>query len=306
MRRSNFLMSVVIAASMGISSARAGDEPPVELWRQQMSGPVRSLTLPDVAGRKRDITYVVIDGHAVTEGDISLGREADVAGGRPHFPGVLPGREPSVPRPEGSPDDACTRGPSGAGINDTSVLWPKGKVPYVFDPGLPAAVRDTVEKAIAGFTAQTCVRFVPRTEEAAFVHILAGTGCYSMVGMRGGRQDLSLGTGCNYAGTVVHELMHAIGFHHEHNRSDRDGSVDVHLENVTPAYHSQFQKMDTQRNRLFGEFDQNSVMIYGNKAFSANGLNTLVAKNGRPLTDPHAKKGFSGTDLTAVRQMYGC
>ncbi|GAA2114852.1 hypothetical protein GCM10009780_72450 [Actinomadura alba] len=297
-------MSVAIVASMGISPARAGDEPPVELWRQQMSGPAHSLTLPDVAGRLRDISYVAIDGQAVTEGDISLGRVGDVAGGRLHFPGVLPEKE--SPRPEGVPDDTCTRGPSGAGVSDASALWPKGRVPYVFDPGLPAAVRDMVGKAIAGFTAGTCVRFVPRTDERAFVRILAGTGCYSMLGMRGGQQDLSLGTRCNYLGTVIHELMHAIGFHHEHNRSDRDGSVDVHLENVTPAYRSQFQKVAAERNRLLGDFDQNSVMIYGNRAFSANGLDTLVAKNGQALTDPYAKTGFSGADLIAVRQMYGC
>ncbi|MBC6457717.1 M12 family metallopeptidase [Actinomadura sp. HBU206391] len=291
---------------MGISSARAGDEPPVELWRQQTIGPNLSLHTRDVAGRLRDVTYVDIDGHAVTEGDISLGRIADVARGRPHFPGVLPGGEPPPPGPQGAPQDTCTPGASGAAVSDTSALWPKGRVPYVFDPGLPAAVRKTVEEAVADFTAGTCVRFVPRTDVGAFVRIFAGTGCYSMLGMKGGRQDLSLGSGCNYMGTVVHELMHVIGFHHEHNRSDRDGSVDVHLENVTPAYHSQFQRMEAARNRLFGDFDQNSVMIYGNRAFSANGLDTLVAKNGRPLTDPYAKTGFSAADLIAIRQMYGC
>jgi hypothetical protein len=42
--------------------------------------------------------------------------------------------------------------------------------------------------------------------------------------------------------------------------------------------------LDTQ-NRLFGEFDQNSVMIYGNKAFSTNGQDTLVAGNGRRPSD---------------------
>jgi hypothetical protein len=311
MKRIGILTLAVIAALMGMSPARADGAPPIELWRQQTIGPNRSLQVPDLAGRLREITYVVMDGHAVTEGDISLGRVADVAKGRLHFPGVLRVMESSdPPGPEdestADTDGTCAREPAGAGVSNASALWPAGRVPYLFDPGLPVAVRDTVAEVIADFNAGTCVRFVPRADESAFVRIFAGTGCYSMLGRRGGQQDLSLGAGCDYKGTVVHELMHAIGFHHEHNRSDRDGSVDVHLENVSPFYHTQFQKAEAAQNRLFGGFDQNSVMIYGNRAFSANGLDTLVAKNGRALTDPYEKAGFSGGDVQAVREMYGC
>lgn len=32
--------------------------------------------------------------------------------------------------------------------------------------------------------------------------------------------------------TVIHELFHALGLHHEHNRMDRDDYVTIHYENM--------------------------------------------------------------------------
>lgn len=56
--------------------------------------------------------------------------------------------------------------------------------------------------------------------------------------MTGLRQSVNLVEKCilsGLPGIVMHELLHVLGFYHEHQRPDRDEYVSVDLDNVEPS-----------------------------------------------------------------------
>ncbi|EEC10942.1 conserved hypothetical protein [Ixodes scapularis] len=65
------------------------------------------------------------------------------------------------------------------------------------------------------------------------VHLFDG--CESHIGRVGGPQELSLGSGCVWHGTILHEFLHALGFEHEHARIDRDNYIKVYRSNILAA-----------------------------------------------------------------------
>ena len=48
-----------------------------------------------------------------------------------------------------------------------------------------------------------------------------------------GRMEVGLHqSGCVNERVVVHELLHVLGFRHEHNRPDRDDHITMHWNNI--------------------------------------------------------------------------
>lgn len=61
--------------------------------------------------------------------------------------------------------------------------------------------------------------------------------CFSYVGkVAAGGQQLSIGASCDSLATVEHELLHALGFYHEHARHDRDDYVNILFENIRAGW----------------------------------------------------------------------
>ncbi|CAG5074958.1 Similar to nas-13: Zinc metalloproteinase nas-13 (Caenorhabditis elegans), partial [Cotesia congregata] len=139
----------------------------------------------------------------------------------------------------------------------------------------------------------------------ATIPLTAGnTGCWSSVGRLGGRQDVNLQVpGCVVKkGTVIHELMHAVGFIHEQTSTIN------------------FVKVGKDTTDHFGvKYDFGSVMHYSKNAFSANGQATIIPKEtnggffgafddlfGGTKPSLGQREGFSKQDIRKIRKMYNC
>ena len=52
---------------------------------------------------------------------------------------------------------------------------------------------------------------------------------------------------------IFHEVMHLVGFHHEHSRYDRDNYVKIHWENTDPAMKYNLKKNTKEKTTNLGE-----------------------------------------------------
>ena len=90
-----------------------------------------------------------------------------------------------------------------------------------------------IKRGMRNIMDKSCIEFVPRTTEKDYVIIVNGKGCYSEIGRVKGKQQVSLKkNGCVTVETAIHELMHALGFAHEHNRPDRDNYIQIITDNL--------------------------------------------------------------------------
>ncbi|XP_023943796.2 hatching enzyme 1.2-like [Bicyclus anynana] len=194
------------------------------------------------------------------------------------------------------------------GMRETTSRWQNGIIPYVIDTTYTQAQRDIIMRAIADYHRLTCLRFVPHSGQTDYILIKnTNTGCWSSVGRIGGRQEVNLqAPGCvNKKGTILHELLHAIGFLHEQSRPERDNFVTIQYGNIKTGAENNFKKEDAMRTHDYGvTYDYNSVLHYSEFAFSKNKQKTIVPKmNDMKLGQ---RDGLSRGDVKKVNNMYGC
>jgi hypothetical protein len=228
------------------------------------------------------VTYEIIDGLAVFEGDIVLGEVSDTG----------------------------TIKAQGIGREGSSFRWTGGIVPFVINSGLSSTMQTRINSAIAHWETNTDIDFIPRTTQTAFVEFVTSTGCSSSVGRQGTRQTINLSSGCT-TGNIIHEIGHAIGLWHEQSREDRDSHVTINFQNIQSGKEHNFVKHITDGFDI-GFYDFVSIMHYPCTAFSVNGQNTITPMNppvgvGCNATGTNRigqRIALSAGDLAAVRTLY--
>lgn len=252
----------------------------LSMWIQPMS-PLhgqQALPLPGssqvmrvaFSGVQGERSYRVVDGRAVHGGDIVL-RTAVDATRRSNYTW---------------PDD---------------YVWPGGVIPYVIDDSMQPH-RQNVLDAIEEWNAKTVITLKERTTEPDYVRFVLSDYCQSDIGRAGGEQLIELGEGCaQYVNVIVHEIGHAVGLWHEHQRRDRDRYLSMSVRNIVYCYVPVEWTADVEP---LGPYDYASTMHYGRGWFPDRpvfetippGLHVGYSRDGTSL---------SVGDIDLVARIYG-
>ncbi|XP_043087343.1 astacin-like metalloendopeptidase [Puntigrus tetrazona] len=190
------------------------------------------------------------------------------------------------------------------GRNAGGQLWPEVdgslSVPYEIDLTLKGRTKDILD-AFDMISEKTCVKFHRHAKETDYLRFEEGSGCASYVGCIGGEQSVMVGPKCN-VGNICHEIIHSLGFHHEHTRFDRDDHVIILDENIISGKEDNFMKR--KGNTLGIKYDAESIMHYGSKYFSRNGKHTMdPIESGVTIGQ---RTHLSHLDVQRIRTLYRC
>lgn len=232
-------------------------QPGAEEYAPGVDGQVETLVM-----NGEEVTFEVIDGVAVTHGDIVLGNASAL-------------REEFRDDDDGFRSATCNYG---FHTDFTCSPWTDGVVGYQFannwgDAAENQRMRDLITDAMDHWEEHTPIRFVPRAS-GEYLEFRDGGGCSSTVGravITGfDSQSISLNNnGCDDVGIAIHEIGHAVGLYHEQSRDDRDDHVVVDFGRVRDGkLHNFFQWGEAERDQ--GAYDYNSIMHYGRSAFARN------------------------------------
>ena len=247
-------------------------------------------TQADGSGTPQPVLFRDLDGFAVYEGCILIGRTQDVRS--------------ATKQVNATPQLLAGQASLGFAIVGPRFRWPASDGAYQLaynDELLDDARRQAAQAAIQHWQQNTSLRFAPATRTAANVVVFRpGSICASYIGRQDAPQDILLAAGCT-PGNVMHEIGHAAGLWHEHTRPDRDQNVKVILSNIQPAARPNFLTR-TGDGMALGAYDFASIMHYPADAFAIDPAQpTMASRDGQPIGQ---RQALSPGDIATIKALY--
>jgi len=237
--------------------------------------------------RGRLVTYQVINGRDIHEGDIILDNVQPVTAG---MGGVKP---------------------DSIGIAYSQYMWPKVgsvyEIPYVIDPSSGDVAN--IDAAISAYNSALTgvIQLVAHGSETNYIDINMVVGdesgeCEATEGDANIGEQVVTGSETCTVATILHEFGHVTGVWHEQSRPDRNNYVTVKYGNVIKGSWGNFEQVYDNAQELT-PFDFASVMEYPAFSFTRNGGPVIESiPPGMPLSN---LVGYSAADIEGIERLYG-
>lgn len=194
-------------------------------------------------------------------------------------------------------------------VKDIRKRWPGNCLVYSLDNALTADEKTRISAVMQDWENTGHVRFVERTTQDRYVTFkpdanpLDGISSSNVLGMNGGQQFIRIDHDPG-AGTLRHEIAHALGFYHEHKRRDRNPFIDVNTAQIQDQHRSQFERVAVDEALHEGTYDLDSVMHYGAaQAMSRDGNTALITTDNPADSNRIGSSGISPSDIAGAAAM---
>lgn len=205
-------------------------------------------------------------------------------------------------------------------------IWKQRKVFFTYDPDNQERTVNMFNAAVEQFNSLipgTCLRFqmisnaeartfsedyfwVQDRDKGNYCHKDATSGVPDYLNLNAAK----LADGTTTEGTILHEMMHAVGFMHTHQRSDRSFYITITQSSLVSQCAGNFVEAPSNAENI-GKYDYGSIMHYGPIVCSKTGIKTIKSKAPKPVRYWHEyhmgqRVRLSKQDIKAIKRLYDC